>query len=242
MQDLGLKSFPDYEIAGGKVESLLPSWFDKDAPAPDVDVPPSANAGPTDNSEQEPSANFMEDSPAASSFVSDVDGLVVADTPPDINVCDDVDGSIADSSSPVAEAKSDVGSTGDNADMLGDDRWVKYDEGDEPHTIMKYALSYAGIQHVIDNATRDTHESMKYWGEFYVGLEQCRGLLCVPERRKRFQWTCLRGHHLEAPVKHIRHFCGKSIRGAMERGVQVHERVVALVTDVVLNFRPNAIQ
>jgi hypothetical protein len=49
-----------------------------------------------------------------------------------------------------------------------------------------------GFQQTTNNLSQDVHKVLKYWDRFWNGLHVFSGLLNIEERRRRFNWTCLR--------------------------------------------------
>jgi hypothetical protein len=59
--------------------------------------------------------------------------------------------------------------------------------------LLPSCLTFAGLQHIINNLCEDAHKGLKQWESMYKDLKLIEAFLRVPERRSRFVWTCLRG-------------------------------------------------
>ena len=62
---------------------------------------------------------------------------------------------------------------------------------------MRWGIRVYGLQHCVNNANQDVHTVLNWWNEFFSRLKHFEALLAIPERRKRFQHTCVRGSALE---------------------------------------------
>ena len=55
------------------------------------------------------------------------------------------------------------------------------------------SIPVAGLQHVLDNLTSDTHRHLKHWPAYHASLKNLEAFLSYRFRRERFTRWCLRG-------------------------------------------------
>ena len=53
-------------------------------------------------------------------------------------------------------------------------------------------MAIAGLQHVANNLSADVEASLSGWSDYYTHLKNFEGLLGMPERRRRLQFTCFK--------------------------------------------------
>ena len=62
---------------------------------------------------------------------------------------------------------------------------------------MQNSIRVYGLQHLVHNINLDVHKELQWWPEFFKRLKVFEALLCVGERRRRFQFYCVMGSVLE---------------------------------------------
>lgn len=58
---------------------------------------------------------------------------------------------------------------------------------------MPRTLAVPGVQHIMDNLTREAHQSLEFWPEFFRKLQLVAGLMQSRWRRDRYAQSCLHG-------------------------------------------------
>ena len=106
-------------------------------------------------------------------------------------LCGPSDGEATQAATPVAHKGCDASDDPDSDDDLS---WKPF-ASTSTHlgTLMPNSIQVAELQHICDNANKETHQSMKHWDSFYDQLKDFENFLALPDRRRRFIWTCLRG-------------------------------------------------
>ena len=160
------------------IESLLPPWMDRGSLELDIEGEALATDAPCvfERDTQVLASDHGGDGPTLDDDDSESAG----------GVASDVDGPELDS--PVEPAQSD-------APFAGDVQDTDSDIGSE--FALPEAIPIAGLQHVIDNLTKDAHQSMHGWDTFFTQLKQFESLLRSGDHRRTYVWTCLRGHPLK---------------------------------------------
>ena len=126
--------------------------------------------------ELQPDVDDAIDDPASLDFACDV-----AEKSPDL-VCD------------VAELEPEAPLLSHAQSAQSDD-----DDGNGPfddlpfHSVMPGALTVSGLQHTIDNLTKEVHTQLEWWNEFHEHLKNFQGFFKIKEHRDRFIKTCLVG-------------------------------------------------
>jgi hypothetical protein len=79
------------------------------------------------------------------------------------------------------------------------------DSGSQVH-LMPNALTIAGLQHIVNNLSEDVHKGLDHWDTFHSQLKNFEQMLKLPERRRRFFFTCVRGTAFANKERAILHF------------------------------------
>jgi hypothetical protein len=111
-------------------------------------------------------------------------------------------------------------------DLLGDGRVF----------FMPSAMTIAGLQHIVNNLSADTHKSLKFWEAFFSELKNLEAFQNVPDRVDRYLWTCLRGTRYQV-FEHQFANCGQTLYEARWHEVMLFlKKVVKVLQTLILTF------
>ena len=101
---------------------------------------------------------------------------------------------------------------------------------------MPNAYTFAGVQHVTNNANADADKSMPHFKPWYENLKVVESLLGQGYRRERYQWTCLRKTQYEHHSNMFNHFDGSLYEARWHETVTFRRKSDRLIIVLVLTF------
>lgn len=132
-----LMGIPDVRIKSH--ESLLPAWAQRDDLGLDVEA-------------EAPQSSHMEPGRDDDSNVADIDGPAISASEDSVGLGPEPDAAPV----PFDEIRLDVFADTDAVDI-----------GDGAIFFMPTVATVAGLQHIVNNLSADTHKSLKYWDTFF---------------------------------------------------------------------------
>ena len=194
-------SIPDFEV--DSVEAMNPEWINRNRS--ELDVMPDLRKQPVDVQVEpydvEPWQYTHSGTDATRDmYIDDIDGLLQeADAP--FVVADDVDGPLASAieESDQPELAPNLASDPDGELQL--DPPPQPQPMEIPQNRQKYfmanSLTISGSEHMLNNLTRDIHETIPKWNDFFNQLKNFETLLGTPDNRRHLVQSLFKDTALE---------------------------------------------
>ena len=102
---------------------------------------------------------------------------------------------------------------------------------------MPRALEVPGLMHIVDNLLADAHRVMEHWPIFFEQLKTFESFLVVPDRRRRFIWTCLKDQPLEFATRYVERWSSTLYEKRWKEVVRFSKALIKILGYLVRGFK-----